>query len=187
VIDAAASKWNFIKFTPGLVGGHCISVDPYYLIEKALYYGVLPRVMSAARRLNDGMGEYVANRVIKLMNKKGILVKNAHILILGVTFKENCPDIRNTRVVDIYKILKEYTPNITVFDPYANSKEIEEEYQIMITTDHLARLEHQFDAIILAVAHNEFRTINLRDFGKENCVVYDVKGVVDKNKIDGRL
>jgi UDP-N-acetyl-D-galactosamine dehydrogenase len=187
VIEAASSKWNFIKFTPGLVGGHCISVDPYYLIEKALYYGVMPRVMSAARRLNDGMGEYVANRVIKLMNKKGILVKDAHILILGVTFKENCPDIRNTRVVDIYKILKEYTPNITVFDPYANSEEIEKEYHITITTDGLENLEHKFDAIILAVAHNEFKTINLRNFGKPNCVVYDVKGVVDKNRIDGRL
>jgi len=187
VIDAAASKWNFIKFTPGLVGGHCISVDPYYLIEKALYYGVMPRVMSAARRLNDGMGEYVANQVIKLMNKKGILVKDAHILILGITFKENCPDIRNTRVVDIHKILKDYTPNITIFDPHANPKEIKEEYQIAIETENIERLKYKFDAIILAVAHNEFKTINLRDFGKPNCVAYDVKGVVDKTQIDGRL
>ena len=187
VIEAAASKWNFMKFTPGLVGGHCISVDPYYLIEKALYYGVMPRVMSAARRLNDGMGEYVANQVIKLMNKKGVLVKDAHILILGVTFKENCPDIRNTRVVDIYNVLKDYTPNITVFDPHANPKEIEEEYHISIQTDNINGLKNKFDAIILAVAHNEFKTLNLRDFGKTNCVVYDVKGVADKGQIDGRL
>jgi UDP-N-acetyl-D-galactosamine dehydrogenase len=187
VIEAAASKWNFIKFTPGLVGGHCISVDPYYLIEKAQYYGVMPRVMSAARRLNDGMGEYVANQVVKLMNKKGILVKDAHILILGITFKENCPDIRNTRVVDIYEILREYTPNVTVFDPHANPKEIEEEYQIAVQTNNMDGLKHKFDAIILAVSHNEFKTINLRDFGKENCVVYDVKGVADKKQIDGRL
>jgi UDP-N-acetyl-D-galactosamine dehydrogenase len=187
VLEAAASKWNFIKFSPGLVGGHCISVDPYYLIEKARYYGVMPRVMSAARRLNNGMGEYVANQVVKLMNKKGVLVKDAHILILGISFKENCPDIRNTKVVDIYKILKEFTPNITVFDPHVNPKEIKEEHHISVTTRHLDSLRNKFDAIILAVAHNEFKTINLRDFGKQNCVVYDVKGCADKNQIDGRL
>ena len=187
VIETAASKWNFIKLSPGLVGGHCISVDPYYLIEKALYYGVMPRVMSAARRLNDGMGEYVANQVIKLMNKKGVLVKDAQILILGITFKENCPDIRNTRVVDIYNILKDYTSNITIFDPHANPKEIEEEYHIAIQTENMNSLKNGFDAIILAVAHNEFKTINLRKFGKPNCVVYDVKGIVDKEQIDGRL
>ena len=187
VIEAASSKWNFIKFTPGLVGGHCISVDPYYLIEKALYYGVMPRVMSAARRLNDGMGEYVANQVIKLMNKKGVLVKDAHVLILGITFKENCPDIRNTRVLDIFNVLKDYTPNITVFDPHANAKEIEEEYHISIQTENFQSLKNNFDAIILAVAHHEFKTLNLRDFGKPNCVVYDVKGVVEKTQIDGRL
>jgi len=187
VIEAAASKWNFIKFTPGLVGGHCISVDPYYLIEKALCYGVMPRVMSAARRLNDGMGEYVANQVVKLMNKKGVLVKDAKILILGITFKENCADIRNTRVVDIYEVLKEYTHNITIFDPHANSKEIEEEYHIAIETSNMDVLMHKFDAIILAVAHHEFKAINLRDFGKPNCVVYDVKGMAEKGQIDGRL
>jgi UDP-N-acetyl-D-galactosamine dehydrogenase len=187
VIEAAASKWNFMKFSPGLVGGHCISVDPYYLIEKALYYGVMPRVMSAARRLNDGMGEYVANQVIRLMNKKGILVKNAHILILGITFKENCADLRNTRVVDIYNILKDYTPNITVFDPHANPKEIEKEYQICIESQNIDSLQHKYDAIVLAVAHNEFKTINLRDFGKPNCVIYDVKGISDKEVVDGRL
>jgi len=187
VIEAAATKWNFIKFTPGLVGGHCIGVDPYYLIEKALYYGVMPRVMSAARSLNDGMGEYVANEVIKLMSKKGILVKNAHILILGITFKENCADIRNTRVVDIYNILKDYTPNIIIFDPLANAKELEEEFQISIETENIDRFKHQFDAVILAVAHNEFIPLELRQFGKANCVVYDVKGVAERGQVDGRL
>jgi len=187
VIEAAASKWNFMKFTPGLVGGHCISVDPYYLIEKAMSYGVMPRIMTAARRLNQGMGEYVAHEVIKIMNKKGILVKNAGILILGITFKENCSDIRNTRVVDIYNVLKDYTPNITVFDPHANPKEIENEYQISIETKSIDNLKGKFDAIILSVAHNEFKTINLRDFGKPNCVVYDVKGVTSREQIDGRL
>jgi UDP-N-acetyl-D-galactosamine dehydrogenase len=187
VIEAAASKWNFVKFSPGLVGGHCISVDPYYLIEKALYYGVMPRVMSAARRLNNGMGEYVANQIIRLMNKKGVLVKNAHILILGITFKENCSDLRNTRVIDIYNILRDYTSNITVFDPHANHKEIEKEYHISIENDNMESLKHKFDTIILCVAHNEFKTLNLRDFGKPNCVVYDVKGVVERGQIDGRL
>ena len=187
VIEAAASKWNFVKFSPGLVGGHCISVDPYYLIEKALYYGVRPRVMSAARRLNDGMGEYVANQVIKLMNKKGVLVKNANILILGITFKENCSDLRNTRVVDIYNILKDYTPNITIFDPHANPKEIEKEYQISIETEKIERLKHKFDAVVLAVAHHEFKSLNLREFGKPHCVVYDVKGIAERTQIDGRL
>jgi UDP-N-acetyl-D-galactosamine dehydrogenase len=187
VIEAASSKWNFIKFTPGLVGGHCISVDPYYLIEKALYYGVMPRVMSAARRLNDGMGEYVANQIIKLMNKKGVLIKDAHVLILGITFKENCSDIRNTRVVDIYNVLKEYTSNITIFDTHANPNEIMEEYKIHISTAQIEHLKNKFDAIVLAVSHNEFKTINLRDFGKPNCVVYDVKGGADREQIDGRL
>jgi len=187
VIEAASSKWNFMKFTPGLVGGHCISVDPYYLIEKALSYGILPRVMAAARRLNDGMGEYVAQEVIKLMNKKGILVKDAHILILGFTFKENCPDTRNTRVIDIYNVLKAYTPNITILDPHTNQKEIEEEYHILVQAENSEHLKHQFDAIVLAVAHNEFKTINLRDFGKPNCVVYDVKGTVERDQVDGRL
>jgi len=187
VLEAAASKWNFLKFTPGLVGGHCISVDPYYLIEKALYYGIMPRVMSAARTLNDGMGEYIANEVMKLMNKKGILIKDAHILILGITFKENCRDIRNTRVIDIYNILKEYTPNITVLDPLANPKEIEEEFHIALETENKDGFKNKFDAVILAVAHNQFKEIKLRDFGKANCVVYDVKGVADKTQIDGRL
>lgn len=188
VIEAAASKWNFIKLSPGLVGGHCISVDPYYLIQKAQVYGVLPRVMSSARRLNDGMGDYVANQTIKLMNKKGVMVKDAKILLLGITFKENCPDIRNTKIVDIYHTLEEYTNNITVYDPWANSEQVSHEYGIAISNEKIDNLKGKFDAVILGVAHNEFKGINIREFlFEESGVVYDVKGILDRNLIDGRL
>ena len=184
VIEAAATKWNFIKLKPGLVGGHCISVDPYYLIQKAQVYGVLPRVMFAARRLNDGMGDYVANQVIKCMNKKGILVKDSNILILGITFKENCPDIRNTKVVDIYHTLKEYTSNIDVYDPWANADKVKTDYQIMIQ-NHMTN--KKYDAIILAVAHKQFQDFNFENFKKDKAVIYDVKGILPRNIIDGRL
>lgn len=188
VIEAAASKWNFIKLTPGLVGGHCISVDPYYLIQKAQVYGVLPRIMSSARRLNDGMGNYVANQTIKLMNKKGVLVKDAHILILGFTFKENCPDIRNTKIIDIYNTLREYTNNITIYDSWANADNIKQEYGIHITSVDMNPMKGKYDAVILGVAHDEFRSINIRDFLKsDKGVVYDVKGILDRKYIDGRL
>lgn len=185
VIEAAASKWNFIKLSPGLVGGHCISVDPYYLIQKAQVYGVLPRVMYNARRLNDGMGSYVAEQTIKCMNKKGILVKDADILILGFTFKENCPDIRNTKIIDIYHALQEYTSNITVFDSWADSVSVSHEYGINIS----ATLPEgkKYDAIILAVAHNEFMSLNLAEYAKDNCAVYDVKGVLPRGIVDARL
>ncbi len=185
VIEAAASKWNFIKLSPGLVGGHCISVDPYYLIQKAQVYGVLPRVMSSARRLNDGMGEYVAHQVIKLMNKKGVLVKDANILLLGITFKENCPDIRNTKIVDIYSTLSEYTNNITIYDPWADKAEVQHEYQIEISNTLDAT--KKYDAIILGVAHKEFLEIDIPSLLNENGVVYDVKGMLDRTIIDGRL
>ncbi len=189
VIEAAASKWNFIKLKPGLVGGHCISVDPYYLIQKAQVYGVLPRVMSSARRLNDGMGEYVANQTIKLMNKKGVIVKDAKILLLGITFKENCPDIRNTKIVDIYHTLEEYSNNIKVFDPWADASHVKHEYGIDITDKSIDELKGEFDAVILGVAHKEFTDVNVREFLKDNDtgVVYDVKGILDRNLIDGRL
>ena len=185
VIEAAASKWNFIKLSPGLVGGHCISVDPYYLIQKAQVYGVLPRVMSSARRLNDGMGEYIANQVIKLMNKKGVLVKDSNILILGITFKENCPDIRNTKIVDIYTTLSEYTNNITIYDPWANHEEVKREYNL----DILNKLypSEKYDAIILGVAHKEFLSLDISSLIKDNAVVYDVKGILDREMVDGRL
>ena len=189
VIEAAASKWNFIKLKPGLVGGHCISVDPYYLIQKAQVYGVLPRIMFSARRLNDGMGDYVANQVIKLMNKKGILVKDSNILLLGITFKENCPDIRNTKIVDIYHTLKEYTNNITIYDPWADENHVMHEYNIHINNDKIENLQGKFDAVVLGVAHKDYLNINIRNFLKDslNGVVYDVKGVLDRNIIDGRL
>jgi UDP-N-acetyl-D-galactosamine dehydrogenase len=185
VIEAAASKWNFIKLSPGLVGGHCISVDPYYLIQKAQVYGVLPRVMSSARRLNDGMGEYVAHQVIKLMNKKGVLVKDANILLLGITFKENCPDIRNTKIVDIYTTLSEYTNNITIYDPWADKTEVQHEYQIEIS--NTLNKTKKYDAIILGVAHKEFLEVDIPSLLNENGVVYDVKGILDRTIIDGRL
>lgn len=189
VIEAASSKWNFIKLSPGLVGGHCISVDPYYLIQKAQVYGVLPRVMFSARRLNDGMGAYVANQTIKAMNLKGVKVKDAKILILGITFKENCPDIRNTKIVDIYHTLEEYTRNITVYDPWANPDAVKHEYGINITNKSLDELKGQFDAVILGVAHNEFRNIDIRSLliNSDEGVVYDVKGFLYRNIIDARL
>ena len=184
VIEAASSKWNFIKLSPGLVGGHCISVDPYYLIQKAQVYGVLPRIMHASRRLNDGMGAYVANQTIKCMNKKGVMVKNAKILLLGITFKENCPDIRNTKVVDIYHTLQEYTPNITVYDPWANADYVFQEYGVTVTNEVPTT---RFDAVILAVAHKEFLDMDVKSFAKEGGVIYDVKGILPRDIIDGRL
>jgi UDP-N-acetyl-D-galactosamine dehydrogenase len=184
VIEAAASKWNFIKLKPGLVGGHCISVDPYYLIQKAQVYGVLPRVMFSARRLNDGMGSYVAEQTVKCMNKKGVMVKNAKILILGITFKENCPDIRNTKIVDIYHTLEEYTNNITVYDPWANAAAVKHVYGIEIVNDLPS---DQFDAVILGVAHNQFLELNVKSLVKEGGVIYDVKGLLPRDIIDGRL
>ena len=184
VIEAASSKWNFIKMSPGLVGGHCISVDPYYLIQKAQVYGVLPRVMFSARRLNDGMGAYVAEQTVKCMNRKGVMVKDARILILGVTFKENCPDTRNTKVIDIYHTLQEYTDNITVYDPWADSAAVKREYGIDIVGELPVG---KYDALILAVAHETFKTLDIKSLLTENGVVYDVKGVLDRTLVDGRL
>ena len=184
VIEAASSKWNFIKLSPGLVGGHCISVDPYYLIQKAQVYGVLPRVMSSARRLNDGMGAYVAEQTIKAMNRKGVLVKDARILILGFTFKENCPDIRNTKVIDIIHTFQEYTQDITVFDPWADPERVRREYSTQVTS---ILPEGPFDAVVLAVAHQEFKTLDVRKLAREGGVVYDVKGVLPRNLVDARL
>ena len=185
VIEAASSKWNFIKMNPGLVGGHCISVDPYYLIQKAQVYGVLPRIMFAARRLNDGMGSYVANQIVKCMNKKGILVKDAKILILGITFKENCPDIRNTKVVDIYQTLEEYTRCITVYDPWADPEKVRRDYGIDIVTELPA--DEKYDAIVNAVAHKQFESVDIQSLRKANSVVYDVRGTLPRDLIDERL
>jgi len=189
VIEAASSKWNFIKLSPGLVGGHCISVDPYYLIQKAQVYGVLPRVMFSARRLNDGMGSYVANRTIKAMNLKGLKVKDAKILIMGVTFKENCPDIRNTKVVDIYTTLQEYTSCIDVIDPWANPDAVKREYRIDLLNASIDDIKGKYDAVILAVGHEQFANIDIRSLlaDRDNGVVYDVKGIIDRSQIDARL
>lgn len=184
VIEAASSKWNFIKLSPGLVGGHCISVDPYYLIQKAQVYGVLPRVMYNARRLNDGMGTYVAEQTIKLMNKKGVMVKNSKILLLGITFKENCPDVRNTKVVDIYHTFSEYTDNITIYDPWANADKVKHEYDINIVNQ---LPEEKFDVVILCVAHKEFIDLDIKDLVRGVGVIYDVKGVLNRSIIDGCL
>lgn len=184
VIEAASSKWNFIKLKPGLVGGHCISVDPYYLIQKAQVYGVLPRIMFSARRLNDGMGAYVAEQTVKIMNKKGVMVKDSKILLLGITFKENCPDIRNTKIVDIYHTLSEYTQNITVYDPQANRDAVKREYGIDITN---SLPDDRFDTVVLCVAHKDFETIDILSLVKAGGVIYDVKGVLPREIIDGRL
>ncbi|WP_419770586.1 MAG: nucleotide sugar dehydrogenase [Candidatus Marinarcus sp.] len=185
VIEAAATKWNFIKLTPGLVGGHCIGVDPYYLTYKAQELGYKPNLILGARQINSGMGKYVAERVIKLMIKKSFIIKNSNVLILGLTFKENCPDIRNTKVIDIIDELKEYGCNIDVYDPWAKAQEVKHEYNIdILDTDKKLNIEN-YNAIILAVGHNEFRKLNLKK--SENQVIFDVKSFLDKSIIDERL
>jgi UDP-N-acetyl-D-glucosamine/UDP-N-acetyl-D-galactosamine dehydrogenase len=185
VLQAAGTKWNFLKFKPGLVGGHCIGVDPYYLAQKAQEVGYHPEIILAGRRLNDGMGEYVAHEVIKLMIRKDIAVKGANILILGITFKENCPDVRNTKVVDILHTLREYNTNITIYDPWANPAEVKHEYG-WESVKELNDIQ-DYDAIILAVSHNEFKELDLSKLCKEKSVIYDVKGALPKKLIDARL
>lgn len=175
VLEAAATKWNFLPFQPGLVGGHCIGVDPYYLAQCAQHYGYNPEIILAGRRMNDGMGEYVATQVVKLMLKKGIQVLNSRILILGFTFKENCPDVRNTKVIDIVSALQEYNLDITLYDPWANTDIVEREYGIGIK-NKLEDIEGKFDAVVLAVAHEEFRRVDLSSFLRKDSVIYDVKG-----------
>lgn len=184
VLEAASTKWNFLPFKPGLVGGHCIGVDPYYLAQCAQRYGYNPEIILAGRRVNDGMGEYVANQVVKFMLKKGIQVLNSNILILGFTFKENCPDVRNTKVIDIYRTLKEYGVNIFVYDPWANPTIVEKEYGIKITNELLSS---KFDAVILAVAHEDFKDLDINLFLNSSCVIYDVKGVLDPKIVASRL
>lgn len=184
VLEAAGTKWNFLPFKPGLVGGHCIGVDPYYLAQCAQRFGYNPEIILAGRRMNDGMGEYVANQVVKLMLKKGVQVLNSNILILGFTFKENCPDVRNTKVVDIYNALKEYNLNITVYDPWANSNIVKHEYGIDMATE---LSDKRFDTIILAVAHEKFANTDLNSLIGNNSVIYDVKGFLDRDIVNGRL
>lgn len=184
VLEAASTKWNFLPFKPGLVGGHCIGVDPYYLAQCAQRYGYNPEIILAGRRMNDGMGEYVATQIVKLMLKKGIQVLASNVLILGFTFKENCPDVRNTKVVDIVRALNEYNVNITIYDPWANPAIVQREYGLTVTNELPAET---FDAAILAVAHKEFVSLDVRARLAKNHVIYDVKGIWNREQIDGRL
>lgn len=183
VLEAAGTKWNFLPFKPGLVGGHCIGVDPYYLAQKAQELGYHPEIILAGRRLNDSMGEYVASQVVKLMIKKGISVNGATLLMLGITFKENCPDVRNTKIVDVVTALKEYGIAVTVYDPLAKPAEVEKEYGL-ITLNTLPR--QKFDAVVLGVAHFEFLDLDLSQLQNEKSLLYDVKGVLGE-QVDGRL
>lgn len=182
VLEAAGTKWNFLPFKPGLVGGHCIGVDPYYLAQAAQRLGYNPEIILAGRRMNDGMGEYVANEVVKLMLKSGIQVLGSSVLVLGITFKENCPDVRNTRVVDIIKALSEYNICPTVYDPWAHPAEVAHEYGVTTVRELPAG---RYDAIVLAVAHNEFRVLDISSLKKDTAIVYDVKGILAE--ADGRL
>lgn len=192
VLEAAGTKWNFLPFKPGLVGGHCIGVDPYYLAQKAQEHGYHPEIILAGRRLNDSMGGYVASQVIKTMIKKGIKVNGADILMLGITFKENCPDIRNTRAVDVYRGLEDYGLNVSICDPWASAKEVEHEYGItnLANVDQICKsatlgTNKKYDAIVLTVSHDEFLNIDLSSLKKDNAIVYDVKGIL--KDVDGRL
>jgi UDP-N-acetyl-D-galactosamine dehydrogenase len=184
VLEAAGTKWNFLKFRPGLVGGHCIGVDPYYLAQKAQEAGYHPEIILAGRRVNDQMGKYVAGETVKLMIRKEINVKGAELLLLGFTFKENCPDVRNTKVIDIINELKTYEVNLTIVDPLANISDVKHEYQIDIQNEIFPK---KFDAVILAVGHDKFKVIEIAEYLKKKAVVYDVKGLFPKEFIDGRL
>lgn len=184
VLEAAGTKWNFLPFKPGLVGGHCIGVDPYYLAQASQRYGYNPEIILAGRRMNDGMGEYVADQVVKLMLKKGIQVLGSKILVLGFTFKENCPDVRNTKVIDIIKTLEEYNADVTVHDPWADPAIARHDYGIEL---HNELPEKHYDAVILAVAHDEFKGLDIAHITNGNSVVYDVKGLLSEEVIDGKL
>lgn len=183
VLEAAGTKWNFLPFKPGLVGGHCIGVDPYYLAQKAQENGYHPEIILAGRRLNDSMGEYVASQVVKLMIKKGITINGASLLMMGITFKENCPDVRNTKIVDVIKALEDYGIKVTLFDPWANPVEVLHEYGLTASNK---RPISTFDALVLGVAHQEFLELDINSLRNENSIVYDVKGVLG-DVADGRL
>ncbi len=184
VLEAAGTKWNFLKYKPGLVGGHCIGVDPYYLAHKAESLGYHPEVILSDRRVNDNMGMYVANKVVKLMIGKGHVIKGANALILGITFKENCPDVRNTKVVDIYNELVQFGVNVDVYDPWADADEVKHEYGInMLST----LSDKKYDSVIVAVSHHEFLTIDFNKYKANNAVIFDTKACIDRNLVDGRL
>ena len=184
VLEAAGTKWNFLPFRPGLVGGHCIGVYPYYLAQCAQRHGHNPEIILAGRRMNDGMGEYVATETVKHMLKKGIQVLNSEIIIRGFTFKENCPDVRNTKVIDIYRALKEYNVNVTVYDPWANPAVAKHEYSIDVINEFPSQ---KFDAAIAAVAHKKFEGMDVPALLKDKHVIFDVKCTLDRNIIDARL
>ena len=183
VLEAAGTKWNFLPFKPGLVGGHCIGVDPYYLAQRAQEFGYHPEIILAGRRLNDSMGEYVASQVVKLMIKKGITVNGASLLMLGITFKENCPDVRNTKIVDVVAALVDYGILVTIYDPWANPAEVAHEYKLETST---AFPKQKFDAVVLGVSHRDFNNLNFDDLLAEKSILYDVKGVLG-DKVDGKL
>jgi UDP-N-acetyl-D-galactosamine dehydrogenase len=183
VLKAAGTKWNFLPFKPGLVGGHCIGVDPYYLAQKAQEKGYHPEIILAGRRLNDSMGDYVASQVVKLMIKKGVTINGAHVLMLGITFKENCPDVRNTKIVDVIKALEDYGIEVTVFDPWANPSEVQQEYKLL-TVNEVPN--ETFDAVVLGVAHTAFLNLDINSLRKSCSVLYDVKGVLTDG-VDGKL
>ena len=186
VLEAAGTKWNFIKFTPGLVGGHCIGVDPYYLAQKAIESGYDPEIILAGRKMNDSMGSYVAQETVKMMIKKGATIKGANTLVLGITFKENCPDIRNSRVIDIIREFETYHVNVDVYDPWASKEEVKHEYNLdlMTSTDEL---RDNYDAIILAVSHNEFLELDIPSLKSDIGVIFDVKSLLPKQIVDARL
>ena len=185
VIEAAGTKWNFLKYRPGLVGGHCISVDPYYLAHKAKALGYHPEVILSGRRVNNSISEFIASKTLKLMIQKGHTIKDSNVLILGITFKENCPDVRNTKVVDIRKELVEFGVNVDMFDPWAEAEEVHEEYGI----DLVSKLDEtkKYQAIIVAVAHDEFKTFDFAKYKKQGAIIYDVKAFVDRDLVDARL
>ncbi len=183
VLKAAGTKWNFLPFKPGLVGGHCIGVDPYYLAQKAQEKGYHPEIILAGRRLNDSMGEYVASQVVKLMIKKGVIINGASLLLLGITFKEDCPDVRNTKIVDVVRAFQEYGIAVTIYDPWASPAEVEHEYGL---TTQKEVPNTKYDAVVLGVAHTEFLQLSIADLKKERAVVYDVKGVLGE-QVDGKL
>jgi UDP-N-acetyl-D-galactosamine dehydrogenase len=185
VLEAAGTKWNFLKFKPGLVGGHCIGVDPFYLAQKAQEVGYHPEIILAGRRVNDSMGKFVATEIIKLMMRKDLKVLDGKVLILGFTFKENCPDVRNTRVIDIYHELKTFDMAVDVYDPWANPTEVEVEYGIKIRPIETPPTLEEYSAVVLAVAHEAFASLSLRK--NPNQVIYDVKGILDRSLVDGRL
>jgi UDP-N-acetyl-D-galactosamine dehydrogenase len=183
VLKAAGTKWNFLPFKPGLVGGHCIGVDPYYLAQKAQEKGYHPEIILAGRRLNDSMGDYVASQVVKLMIKKGVTINGASLLMLGITFKENCPDVRNTKIVDVIKALEDYGIKVAVFDPWANPAEVEHEYALTMVNEVP---KTTFDAVVLGVAHTEFLALDINSLRKKCSILYDVKGVLTDG-VDGKL